>query len=269
MNEVPDSQRLFNEKDVSRILKRATEIQARTDGEGYGLSLAELQQIARDVGIAPEAVAAAAAELDTEEHRGFHVLGGPLSFSVDRVVAGEVTDETWEAMLDEIRRTYHLAGVSSRVGRSMEWTYGGNRQQTQVAVTARDGRVQLRVTEHYPRVAVHLFAPLLALFLSLAPMIAVKASPGWVAALVLLIGFIAVFMTGHLMFRGISRKKERKARQLLQRLERLVAAPSSARPALAQQPEAVPEASARIPLPEPEASAIAAPTPASARRMRS
>src|SRR5690606_2644139 len=101
-----DSRRLYGEKDVSRILKRATEIQGDAGAaETHGLTLAELQQIAREAGISPEAVAAAAAEMGAapEKSRDFHVLGGPVSFSHERVVAGEVSEETWEAMLDEIR----------------------------------------------------------------------------------------------------------------------------------------------------------------------
>ena len=60
----PDSQPLFDEREISAILKCAAEIQS-ADGPArtFGLSLAELQQLAAEAGIGPQSVAAAAAEL--------------------------------------------------------------------------------------------------------------------------------------------------------------------------------------------------------------
>ena len=222
-----ESRRLYGEKDVSRILKRATELQdERGEMEPHGLTLAELQQIAREVGIAPEAVAAAAAELREPERRGFHLHGAPTSFSHERVVAGEVSGDGWDAMLDEIRRAYRMVGVSDRTGHSLEWTHSGRYAQAQVTVTARDGRVRFRIAEHYPRQAAIFFGPFMALFAGLMP--ALFVASGLPAPLALALGialFGVVFVLLRFAFAAHVRRKEQQARALMHRLERLAAAP--------------------------------------------
>ena len=57
--------RLFSEKEISRVLKRATELQdVEGPTETTGLSMEELQQIAAEVGIDPRHLAVAVAELE-------------------------------------------------------------------------------------------------------------------------------------------------------------------------------------------------------------
>lgn len=237
-----DDRRLFTEKEVSRILRRATEIQAESGApEAYGLSLAELQQIAQEVGIEPQALVAAAAELEGREEEAFHMLGGPASVAVERVVAGELTEEKREAMLEEIRRTFHLTGAAGQVGRTLEWTYTGRREQAQVTVTAREGQIRIRVLQHFPKLAILSFVPVLAITLSLLPAFVAASGLAPLFALVLGLSFaFGVFLLARLVFSSVARSKQRKGEDLLHRLEQIAAGPGGALPLPDQQ--GVPEA---------------------------
>ena len=60
--------RRYGDAEVARLLERATELQVRRGGgSGEGLTLEELRDVAREAGIDPEMISAAAAELDEED----------------------------------------------------------------------------------------------------------------------------------------------------------------------------------------------------------
>ncbi len=234
MPDEPAPRRLYSEKEISVILKRATEIQEEAGPpDAYGLSLEELQQIAAEAGIDPRYVMAAAAELErggVKDKKRFHLLGAPLSMLSERVVEGEATEEKWEEVLAEIRRTFDLVGVTGQVGRSLEWTHTGRRQQVQVAVTSREGQTRIRIHQHYPKAALLTFLPpvMLAylLFGILLGALNVVTLPLVAALFIGLLG--AVFLAMRFAFSRVVRNKERKAGQLLDRLAGIFAAPTPA-----------------------------------------
>ena len=107
--------RHFSEKEISRVLKRATELQeASKTTDPTGLTFEELQQIAVEAGIDAKYIAAAITEQEQEGDvdEQFYWLGAPTSVERVRVVAGEVSDEQWEEMVAEIRSTFGLVGAS-------------------------------------------------------------------------------------------------------------------------------------------------------------
>lgn len=153
-----DPQRLFGDEEISRILKRASA------PETSGLTLDELQQVAAEAGIDPRYVALAAGELERAgeaDQRSFHLLGGPVSTLEERVVERELTGAEREEMLAEIRRTFRKAGTVSQVGRTLEWTHSERNDQTQVTITSRGGRTQLRVFQRFPKMTVLTFGGIL------------------------------------------------------------------------------------------------------------
>lgn len=265
MNDDTRDRRLYNEKDVSRILKRATELHAASGtNEVHGLSLPELQQIAREAGIDPDAVAAAAAELDLGPTGRFHPLGGPLSIRLERTIEGHITEASWDAMLDEIRQTFAPVGVSSRAGPSLEWTYNGRREQAQVVVTERNGKVRMLVAQHYPRLAVLMVLPPLSLTAGLLPLILEAyafSTAGWAAAIGLL---GSILLVARFAFGSIARRRERRATELLRRLEQIVAASSTSPRSIAEPAATQAEEQAeRAPLPD-----LPAPEPESTKPLR-
>ncbi len=222
--------RVYTDKEISAVLKRAAELQ-RTQGPGAtsGLSLDELEQIAADVGIDPEFVKTAALELEEgrTDETSYHVLGGPTSIDLERVVEGEMTDEKWEEAVGEIRRVFEAAGDVGQLGSTREWILRdqtGERVHVTVAPQGKNTRIRLfyRMTDW----AVAMHAPITAV--SIAPIILqfvlLNLHPLLETGIALFIVF-AMHMLARLAFGALSRSQERKSRKVLARLEDLIAVP--------------------------------------------
>lgn len=128
---MPDSRR-YSEQDIAAIFRRAAEAQesARQQlGHPEGLTLEELQQIGREVGLTPAFVAQAAAAHD---HGGKALprrtyLGAPVG--VGRVVPlpAPLRDADWDALVADLRRTFHASGTVRLDGSLRQWSNGNLR----------------------------------------------------------------------------------------------------------------------------------------------
>lgn len=245
MSDERDPPKLFSEKQISTILRRATEMQqgAKTT-DPTGLTFEELQQIAAEAGIDPAYLTAAISEQeqagDVDER--FYWLGAPTSVELERVIPGEVSEKQWEEMVDEIRRSFKLVGASGRVGQSREWTHDSKEQQAQVTVTSREGQTKIRLFTRHPQVAAVTFLPALSLGIMIPVLIseglALTLLPGLFASIVAIAG---LFMALRFLFSRLIRGKQRKAQQLLDRLQQIVA-----ESAKAASPQPLPEPTARL-----------------------
>src|SRR5947209_11589307 len=110
MTDPQDVRQKFTEKQVSALLKRAAELQnayaeptAAAD-PAAGFSLAQLQQADAELGIDPEFLAAAAAEMEKGSGRGGRASfwGGPWVTEIERTVDGQVSEEEWQEVLEAI-----------------------------------------------------------------------------------------------------------------------------------------------------------------------
>jgi len=158
------------------------------------------------------------------------------------VVAGEVSDEQWEEMVAEIRSTFGLVGTSGQVGRSREWTHDSKDHQAQVTVTSREGQTKIRLFARYSQLAALAFIPGMTLGIFI-PILLIKslglpAAPG---VFVFIAVMATLFMGLRFLFSRLIRGKQRKAQQLLARLEQIVAAPATE-----ATPTPLPEATARL-----------------------
>jgi hypothetical protein len=126
MSEKKDPGPIFGEKEIGAILSKALKLQHEqqaADSSGHGLSLSELQQIAAEVGVDPQFVALAAASPDaapTPESR-FQFWGGPLILTSERIIEGQIDDDTWQDVVSELRKTFAAPGASNKVGAAWEW----------------------------------------------------------------------------------------------------------------------------------------------------
>src|SRR4051812_21896473 len=155
---MPD--RRFNETEVATIIERASAVQegrGQMVPAGSGMTLAELQEIGREVGIDPAILADAARSVDevpAESQRGF--LG--LAMRVGRVVQLErpVTSEEWERMVVDLRETFNARGVMRGEGSLRQWSNGN--LQALLEPTAAGMRVRLRTYKEdaMPRVLIGL-----------------------------------------------------------------------------------------------------------------
>ena len=159
-----------------------------------------------------------------------------------RVVAGEVSDEKWEEMVAEIRSTFGLVGASGQVGRSREWTHDSKEQQAQVTVTSREGQTKIRLFARYTQLAAVAFLPAMNLGI-LIPILLIKSlGLSTVPGVFVFVAVMAtLFMGLRFLFSRLIRGKQRKAQQLLARLEQIVA-----EPATEATPTPLPEATARL-----------------------
>ncbi len=122
------AERRYTEDEMADIFRRAADPQAadrRLPGAGEGMTLAELQDIGRQVGIAPDAVARAAFTLDPSGPAPVRrILGFPIGVSRTVELNRELDDAAWERLVVDLRRTFDAKGVVSRDGTLRQWTNG-------------------------------------------------------------------------------------------------------------------------------------------------
>ena len=159
--------RRFNEKEVAAIIKRASELQQveATSESSTGMSLAELEQIAREAGLDPALVRRAASDLDTRvtDQQPSPFFGAPTTLVLERTIDGELPVEEHEAIVLEIQRELGGVGSASGLGRSLVWTMTTHEhpraatRTVQVTVTPRNGRTTIRIDEPLRQMAGGLF----------------------------------------------------------------------------------------------------------------
>ena len=243
------SPRRYSREEMSTIFQRALESQASHSASESpepeadpGFTLPEMEQIAGEVGIDPERLRAAATDLDLEREtdRGFRLIGGPTQIHLERMVAGEVSEEVWEEMVGELRRSQGF-GQPAQWGRSLEWTQREEGLLTHITVTAREGQTRIQLMAQWPIAPLPFFLPALVLGLisigiigegtALAPLL--KA--GIVMGL-----FGGLFGLARVLFGRWSRRRQRRYKALLDRLEALIPKPEetpSATPRLSAEEE--------------------------------
>jgi hypothetical protein len=163
----PPPGRRFNEKEVARIIKRASELQEEEAPaeSSNGMSLAELEQVAREAGLDPALVRRAATDLDTRvsDQQPSRLVGAPTTLRLERTIDGELPPEEFESMVLQIQRAVGQVGTATTIGRTFQWTaYGVDRRRVstrtvQLTVTPRDGRTTIRIEEPLGQLAGGLF----------------------------------------------------------------------------------------------------------------
>ena len=140
------TERRFNEAEVAAIFERATEAHhagQRQLPSGEGMTLAQLQEIGREVGISPEQVAEAANAIDrvgSPTARKF--LGLPIGVGRTIELDRRLTDDEWERLVVDLRETFDARGVLRHEGSLRQWTNGN--LQALLEPTATGHRVRLR-----------------------------------------------------------------------------------------------------------------------------
>ncbi len=119
-----DKQGLYGKKEISKILEKASQIQAQKDlyGSQDGLTEEELVQLAEEVGIDRDSLMEAISTYDKPElEQPFNWIKGTTRIQNISVVNGEFTEDQWEEIVQEIRRITGGIGKIGKVGKSYEW----------------------------------------------------------------------------------------------------------------------------------------------------
>src|SRR3954464_8777429 len=128
---LPMSDRRYSDEEVSRIFERAAEAQQQTrkqltSGESPdGMTLAQLQEIGKEVGIAPELIAQAAKSVALpigEKSRKF--LGLPIGVGRTRDLERKLTDDEWDRLVVDLRETFDAKGTIRHEGSFRQWPTG-------------------------------------------------------------------------------------------------------------------------------------------------
>lgn len=155
--------RRYDEKEVARILKRATEIRREKrpgsrEEEGDGLTLQELEEIAAEAGIDVAHLRQAALEVDLDppDSGWARVAGAELTVTAQAEVEGELTEEGFQQVVATLQSTLKEPGHPSLMARILTWrnevAKSGGRS-TMVSVACRGGRTTVRVEENLQQVA--------------------------------------------------------------------------------------------------------------------
>lgn len=122
-------ERRYGDDEVREIFDRASrggEARGTDPVDEHGLTLAELQDVGRQVGLEPARIAEAAAALERrpEPVPARTLMGRPVS--VGRIVElpRAPTDHEWEQIVAELRATFGAKGRTAWVGNLREWSNG-------------------------------------------------------------------------------------------------------------------------------------------------
>lgn len=138
--------RRYSEDEVAAIFAKAIEAEgpALTQASrDEGLSLTDLQNIGRDVGLTPEAVANAARTMDAgapAESRTF--LGFPIAVERTVMLNRRLSEEEWELLVVKLRDAFDAKGRVSASGSFRQWTNGN--LQALLEPTSAGHRLRLR-----------------------------------------------------------------------------------------------------------------------------
>jgi hypothetical protein len=171
MSDAAGSNRRFSEEEVALIIKRAAELQQTeeiAEEPANALTLAEVEQIAKEAGIDPGLIRRAAQSLDRpeQESRPSPWVGAPTRLVFERVIDGEISPDEYENLIDTVRRAIGQNGIPSVLGRTLSWTSAstsrrrGHERQVNVNIMSRRGVTTIRVDEELRNVAGALFGGL-------------------------------------------------------------------------------------------------------------
>lgn len=151
---MPD-ERTYGEEEMAEIFKAAAQLPRRTPDAAdstalvsapRGFTLAELQSIGGEVGLAPEQVAEAAAALDLRRNaRRRSDLGMPVSVGRTMELPRAPTEREWEMIVADLRETFRAKGRASSRGEVREWANGN--LQAYVEPTPNGYRLRLGTTK--------------------------------------------------------------------------------------------------------------------------
>ena len=163
--------RRYSEDEVARILEAATEEGGAGDRSlpqgdgpphGDGVTLAELQDIGREVGIPEESIELAASRLgSTAVSPATKFLGRPIGVGRTVYLDRPVSDREWAIFVADLRETFDAQGRLRQEGAFREWTNGN--LQALLEPTESGERLRLRTAKGGAKASFLMGATLLTL----------------------------------------------------------------------------------------------------------
>lgn len=220
-------ERRYQEDEVREIFAAAAdarESSRRALSSGDGLSLAELQEIGLEVGLAPERVAEAAAALALRQSAlpGKTYLGMPLS--VARVVdlPRAPTDREWELLVSELRETFHARGTIDSHGGLRQWTNGNLHAYVEPTETGHRLRLGTLKGNVLASTTMGLAGVGMGIFIAVALLAKDRLAAEFLIPLFFGAAGIGAFVAGALSIPGWARKREKQMEYIAARAQVLI-----------------------------------------------
>lgn len=141
-----EQKRQFTEKEVARILRDAAEMQGSTGSlHEEGVSAAELEKIAAEVGLSRSHVQAAMARLDEMDDGQTRWLGAPPSYEIEAIREGVLTHDQWQAMVAELNATFHQAETGAITGPVRTWYWKHELGSVQFTATQNENATRFKL----------------------------------------------------------------------------------------------------------------------------
>jgi hypothetical protein len=156
--EIDDSDRRFTDQEVALVLQRAAEIEEQRSlgsTSARGLTLHELHEIAREVGLSAEVIdeAVTAVRAGVRPHRAL-LLGAPLSSRLVRGVPGRLEEDALQRLIRVIEDHVDATGTVTEALGTVRWTSVSRGHKfdrtTQVSLSSTDEETQIQVVQRYP-----------------------------------------------------------------------------------------------------------------------
>jgi len=230
MSDLPVTRR-YNEKEVSRLLKRAAELQRseRSVPSPAGLTLAELEEIAGEAGLDIASLRRAAAEIDAAgtsgtSGLGLRIAGAPMRVLLERTLPFEAPEVAFEELVPIIQLGTDSPGQLSQVGRTLSWS--SQSQATPgaltVLVSVRKGETFIRIEERFANLAGGLFGGIgggLGGGIGIGAGGAIAAALGGGAFFAIIPAVVGgVFLGVRTIFRSVVNNRKRKLEALMERI---------------------------------------------------
>jgi len=227
------AERRYNEREVSRLLKRAAELQRSSPAapNPTGFSLVELESIAAEAGLDAAHLRQAAMELDAAGMGAFPpgmartLAGAPLKIVLERTLAVEAPETAFATLVPLIQIAADAPGQASQVGRTLTWhsQNPSNPRGLQILVSVRAGQTHIRIEERYGGLAAALFAGGLGGVGGGVGIGAGGAIGGVLGSIALAVAIpitiiTATWVGSRALFRSIVRRRTRVLEELLQRI---------------------------------------------------
>ena len=136
--------RRFTDREMRLIFERAGEADVGAQGD-RGYSLAEIQEIALQVGLSPTDVARAASTISSSE-ASYPVLGGPIRFHASHALKSKLTDDGIASVALKIREATGFHGELRDVPGGAEWRVRSAMGLIVVDFTARGAGTRIDLT---------------------------------------------------------------------------------------------------------------------------
>ena len=115
---------IFKEKEIRDILRKASEIQTQKElyGDREGLTKEELVALAKEVGIDQDSLLQAINQKNIPVFENkFNWLKGTATVQDIQIFDGEISQENWDQVIREIRRTTGGIGETHVQGNTFDW----------------------------------------------------------------------------------------------------------------------------------------------------